>query len=76
VPAAFPLFWEDTLDAFMHDAKPPDGSEGASLLQFLGVGWHGKISVYSAAFMDGHADYRFFDTRYTRGPGYNIRPGS
>ncbi len=74
--AEFILFWEDNMDALMHDAKPPDGSEGQSLLQYLAVGWHRKLSVYSAAFLDGHAEYRFFDTRYTRGPGYNIRPGS
>jgi len=74
--AEFIIFWEDNMDAFMHDAKPPDGSEGQSQLQFLGLGWHRKISVYSACFLDGHADYRYFDTRYTRGSGYNIRPGS
>jgi prepilin-type N-terminal cleavage/methylation domain-containing protein len=73
--AEFPLFWEDTMDAYMHDAKPPDGSEGESQLQMLGVGWHRKLSMYSAAFYDGHTEYRFFDTRFTRGPGYNIRPG-
>ncbi|HVP09948.1 MAG TPA: prepilin-type N-terminal cleavage/methylation domain-containing protein [Phycisphaerae bacterium] len=73
--AEFPLFWEDTMDAYMHDAKPPDDSEGPSKLQVLGIGWHRKVSVYSAGFFDGHSDYRFYDTRYTRGPGYNIRPG-
>jgi prepilin-type N-terminal cleavage/methylation domain-containing protein len=75
-PAAeFPLFTEDLMDSWIHDAKPPDGSEGESQLQMLGVGWHRKLSKYSAAFYDGHTEYRFFDTRYTRGPGYNIRPG-
>jgi prepilin-type N-terminal cleavage/methylation domain-containing protein len=73
--AEFPLFWEDTMDAYMHDAKPPDGSEGESLLQVWGVGWHRKVGKYSAAFYDGHTEYRFFDTRYSRGPGFNIRPG-
>jgi prepilin-type N-terminal cleavage/methylation domain-containing protein len=73
--AEFPLFWEDILDAFMYEAKPPDGSEGESLLVRPGLGWHRKMSMYSAAFYDGHSEYRYFDTRYTRGPGYNIRPG-
>jgi prepilin-type N-terminal cleavage/methylation domain-containing protein len=72
--AEFPLFWEDILDAFMYEAKPPDGSEGPSLLVRLGVGWHRKLSMYSAGFYDGHSEYKFFDTRFTRGPGYNIRP--
>ena len=31
--------------------------------------------MYSIGFYDGHVDYKFIDTRYTRGPGWNIRPG-
>ncbi len=71
----FIIFLEDLMDSYMMDAKPPDGSEGQSLLQKLGVGWHRKFSKYSMAFLDGHSEYRFIDTRYTRGSGWNIRPG-
>ena len=73
--AEFPLFWEDKLDAMMYEAKPPDNSEGPCIYNGWVVGWHRKLSVFTAAFMDGHVDYRYFDTRFTRGPGYNIRPG-
>jgi prepilin-type N-terminal cleavage/methylation domain-containing protein len=73
--AEFVIFLEDLMDAYMMDAKPPNGSEGQSALQVLGVGWHRKFSMYSMGFLDGHADYRFIDTRFSRGPGWNIRPG-
>ncbi|MFH1417686.1 MAG: type II secretion system protein [Planctomycetota bacterium] len=71
----FPVFIEDHLDAYLVESRPPDGSEGESLLQTLGLGWHGKISTYSMGFLDGHATHQFVDTRFSRGPGYNIRPG-
>ncbi len=71
----FPIFLEDHLDAFLSGAKPPDGSEGESQIQELGFGWHGKLSTYSMGFLDGHAAHQFVDTRFTRGSGYNIRPG-
>ncbi len=73
--AEFVIFLEDQMDAYMMDARPPDGSQGQSLIQALGMGWHRKFSSYSMAFLDGHADFKFIDTRYTRGPGWNIRPG-
>jgi hypothetical protein len=71
----FPIFIEDDMDAYMSDARPPDGSDGSSPLIKWGVGWHGKVSKYCLGFLDGHADYMFIDTRYSRGPGYNIWPG-
>lgn len=69
------IFMENTMNSYMYDAKPPSGAEGQSRLQKLGVGWHRKFSMYSMGFYDGHAEYRFIDTRYTRGPGWNVRPG-
>lgn len=72
----FVIFMENTMNSYMLDARPPDGSEGVSQIQKLGVGWHRKFSKYSMGFMDGHADYKFIDTRYTRGPSWNVRPGS
>ncbi len=73
--ATFVLFLEDIMDAYMPEARPPDGSEGESLYQLLGMGWHRKRSKYSMGFMDGHAEFKFADTRFTRGEGWNIRPG-
>jgi len=68
-------FMENTMNSYMYDARPPNGSEGVSALQKLGMGWHRRRSYYDMAFYDGHADYKFIDTRYTRGPNWNIRPG-
>jgi prepilin-type N-terminal cleavage/methylation domain-containing protein len=73
--AEFVTFMENTMNAYMMDARPPNGSEGQSPLQKLGMGWHRRISWYVTGFYDGHASYTFHDTRYTRGPGWNIRPG-
>jgi len=72
--AEFVLFMEGMMNAYTADARPPDGSQGQSQLQMLGDGWHGKFSMYSVGFYDGHAEYRFFDTRYTTGPGYDLWP--
>ena len=69
----FVLFMEGAMDAYMYDARPP-GYEPPSELQMLQVGWHGKLSMYSMGFYDGHAEYRYIDTRYSNGPGYDIWP--
>jgi len=73
--AEFVIFLEDMMDAYMMDARPPDGSEGESQLEMLGMGWHRKFSTYSMGFLDGHATHQYIDTRFSRGPGWNIRPG-
>jgi hypothetical protein len=69
----FILFMEGIMNAYMYDARPP-GYEPPSELQMLQVGWHGKLSRYTMGFYDGHADYRYIDTRYSNGPGYDIWP--
>jgi len=70
----FVLFMEGMMNVYLNAAKPPNGSMGESPLQLQGLGWHGKLSMYTMAFSDGHAEYRFIDTRYTSGPGYDIYP--
>jgi len=70
----FILFMENPMNAYLQEARPSDGSLGESCLPDLATGWHKKISKYSAAYLDGHAAYRFYDTRYTSGPGYDIWP--
>ncbi len=70
----FILFMENPMNAYIQEARPRDGSQGDSCLPELATGWHKKTSKYSAAFLDGHAAYRFYDTRYTHGPGYDIWP--
>ena len=68
----FILFMENTLNSYMLNARPADGSSGVSTLQKLGVGWHKRFSSYSMGFMDGHAEFRFIDTRYSSDNTYNI----
>jgi hypothetical protein len=71
--AEFVLFTEGMMNAYMYDARPP-GYQPPSALQMLQVGWHGKLSMYSMGFYDGHAEYRYLDTRYSSGPGYDTWP--
>ncbi|MFH1419171.1 MAG: type II secretion system protein [Planctomycetota bacterium] len=70
----FVIFSESLMNAYMFQGRPPDGSQGESLFQTLGTGWHRKISMYTLGFLDGHAEYRFIDTRFSRGPGYDGWP--
>lgn len=70
----FVLFMENTMNGYMYDARPASGEFGQSALQELGVGWHRKYSTYGMGFIDGHAEYRFIDTRYTSDAGYEIWP--
>ena len=70
--AEFVIFSEAMMNAYMLDAQPPEGP-GISPLP-LGIGWHRKHSVYSMGFLDGHAEYRFIDTRFCRGVGYDTWP--
>jgi len=72
--AEFVIHMENTMNSYMYDAQPP-GAVPPSVLQKLGYGWHHKFSMYTMGFYDGHADYKFIDTRYTRGQNWNIRPG-
>lgn len=69
----FIVFMEGAMSAYLYDAQPPD-SPTPSPLQMLGVGWHGRLSMYCVAMWDGHAEYRFVDTRYTSGEGYELWP--
>jgi len=38
--------------------------------QFQTMGNHGRWSWHAAGYLDGHADYRFMDTRAYCGPGW------
>ncbi|MBU0718446.1 MAG: type II secretion system protein [Planctomycetota bacterium] len=68
----FVLFMENAMNAYAHDAQPPEGSQ--SSYGYLGMGWHGRHSTYSMAMWDGHVEYRFIDTRYTSDYGYELWP--
>lgn len=70
----FVLFMENAMNSYMLDARPRNGQFGTSCLQSLGKGWHRKFSRYSMAMLDGHAEYRFIDSRYTSDENYDIWP--
>lgn len=70
----FVLFMENGMNSYMLDARPPDGSLGTSCQEKLGVGWHHKFSKYAMGMIDGHAEYRYIDTRFTWDEGYTIWP--
>jgi len=71
--AEFPLFAEASINPLMYEALPPEGP-GTSPFQNLFFGWHRKQSRYTLGFFDGHAEYRFVDTRFIRGVGYDFWP--
>lgn len=68
----FVLTMEGPMNALMQDARPSDGSYGQSCLQQLRMGWHKRYSRYSVSFLDGHAEHRFIDTRFSRADGYDL----
>jgi prepilin-type N-terminal cleavage/methylation domain-containing protein len=73
--AEFAIFYETMMDGFMYDARPPGDPQPSVMTGFL-VGWHRKYSMYTIGFYDGHAEYRYYDTRYTRAPGIQTWPGN
>lgn len=70
----FVLFMENPMNSYMQDARPPGGAHGSSCQPNLGPGWHKQLSKYSIGFYDGHAEYRFIDTRFSSGSGYETWP--
>lgn len=73
--AEFVVFMENMMNAYTSEARPRDWPT-PSPQQTLGVGWHGRLSMYCMAMWDGHAEYSYIDTRYTNGPGYDLWPES
>jgi prepilin-type N-terminal cleavage/methylation domain-containing protein len=57
--STYVMFLEDPMDWALPDVT------GVIL-----VGWHGKFGRNCAGFLDGHADYKFMDTRGWCGPGW------
>jgi len=70
----FVLIMESPMNAYMQDARPPGGAQGVSCQTRLGTGWHRRFSRYNVGFFDGHVEYRFVDTRFSRGAGYDTWP--
>lgn len=69
--AEFILFYENRLNYALEGARPR-GYPNNRNKSF--PGWHGETDLHEAVFLDGHAAYRRFDTRYVDGPGWTIWP--
>ncbi len=61
----FVLLWENQADQLLIGATPTGGGT-------LGPGWHGRYSQHTFLFLDGHSENRYFDTRFSQGPGWHI----
>jgi hypothetical protein len=71
----FILFYENRLNEALEGARPR-GENGGTLGKEIKryYGWHKQPDRHSAAFLDGHAVHRYFDTRYIDGPGWTTWP--
>lgn len=69
----FVLFIESPMNTRLFESRPP-GLPAVYAHDYRGIGWHRKFSTYTMGFLDGHAECRYLDTRYTSGPGYNLWP--
>lgn len=68
------LFYENQMNFAMESAVP-HGAESLRVEQPRRVtGWHRQDAMHAAAFFDGHAEYRYFDTAYVDGPGWSTWP--
>lgn len=72
--STFVLFMENTMNAYMYYARPNEPECVPDVATVLGVGWHRKFSKYAMGFLDGHVEYRFIDTHFSSGEGYNTWP--
>ena len=71
--AEFVLFMENQFNYAAENAVPQHMADVAQVPRIY-VGWHGQENMHAAAFLDGHAEYKYFDTRYVAGPGWTTWP--
>lgn len=64
------VLWAET--EFYNTTCGADDQDAFSKAPEIQDGWHGEHGKWSAAFADGHVEYRFFDTRLTSGAGWTI----
>lgn len=69
--AEFIVFYENRLNYAMEGALPR-GANNAEAKNLRG--WHRQMNYHAAGFLDGHAAYRVFDTRYVDGPSWTTWP--
>lgn len=70
----FIIFYENAMNYALADVRPRGYTGGGKNRVKHQVGWHGQLDYYEAAFLDGHAEYRRFDTSYVDGPGWTTWP--
>lgn len=70
--AEFIVFYENRMNYAMEGARPRKDPQGKGQNNFKG--WHRKVDYHVAAFLDGHAVYRKFNTKYVDGPGWTTWP--
>jgi len=68
--AEFILFYENRLNFALEGARARGFLDDPRALR----GWHGQQDYHVAAFMDGHAEYRYFDTLAIDGTGWTTWP--
>lgn len=69
--ADFILFYENRLNYALEGALPR-GASNPNAKNI--VGWHKDMNMHAAGFIDGHAQYRSYDTRFVDGPGWTSWP--
>lgn len=68
------IFFEEAPLGYALEAAVPRGSPAVIDDQKQIEGWHRKKNYHAAAFYDGSARYRSYDTRYVNGPGWTMWP--
>ena len=65
----FIMWLEDRFYGLTYGARPTLALSNAPQQR---LGWHRQFSKHSAAFYDGHAEYRFFNTRLSVDDGWTL----
>jgi prepilin-type N-terminal cleavage/methylation domain-containing protein len=65
--AEFAVMWEVQMDQLLVGVTHTGQGGGR-----LGPGWHRRFGYHTILFLDSHAEHRFFDTRFGRGPGWRV----
>lgn len=72
----FIIFYENMANFALEASRPP-GYMGDNPMRGPGkqlLGWHNKLNKHTVAFLDGHAAYKYMDTRFVFGDGWTIWP--
>lgn len=70
----FILFMENRMNYALESARPRGATNEFGEVPRSLEGWHRQPDRHSALFLDGHALYQPFDTRYVDGPGWTTWP--